>query len=34
MKPDGSFATIVPHGVDAARVTDILRRHVGTAGTH
>ncbi len=34
MKPDGSFATIVPHGVDAVKVTDILRRHVGAAATH
>ncbi len=33
MKPDGSFATIVPHGVDAVKVTDILRRHVGAAAT-
>lgn len=31
MKPDGSFATIVPHGVDAAKVTDILARNIRAA---
>lgn len=33
MKPDGRFATIIPHGLDAAKVTDILRRNIDRAAT-
>lgn len=32
MKPDGRFATIIPHSLDAAKVTDILRRNLGLPG--